>query len=137
MDLNNLIRQSKQIREFKRLSRQLYTLAARSGKIKIPKECSKCGEVTKTKAHHEDYRFPLKVRHLCDPCHKSIHRALKTKTKPNYYNFDILERFEWVLVTDSSISRICALACNLGRATGRKLLCANLGGEGILVIRIK
>ena len=46
--------------------------ALKTGKIKKPKYCSKCGEDRKLNAHHDNYEFPFKIRWLCHSCHKKF-----------------------------------------------------------------
>lgn len=46
--------------------------AVKSGKIKRPPVCEKCGVECKTHGHHEDYSKPLDVIWMCHKCH--IHR---------------------------------------------------------------
>ena len=47
--------------------------AIRDGKIKKgPCEC--CGSTSNIHGHHENYRFPLIVNWLCEPCHKWWHK---------------------------------------------------------------
>lgn len=43
-----------------------------SGKLK-PKPCEKCGSKKNVIAHHDDYSKPLKVRWLCESCHRLYH----------------------------------------------------------------
>jgi len=44
------------------------------GKIIRPKTCSKCHRRGKIQAHHSDYSKPLKVKWLCQKCHKRKHK---------------------------------------------------------------
>ena len=53
----------------------LVLYAVKVGKIKKPKYCSKCRLERKLVAHHDDYKFPLKVRWLCYSCHKKKHNS--------------------------------------------------------------
>ncbi len=48
------------------------TQAVRSGKIKKPTHCSKCGSGRKIVGHHNDYKLPLEVEWLCYSCHKKV-----------------------------------------------------------------
>lgn len=45
--------------------------ALRDGKI-FRQRCEAC-QAAKTVAHHDDYNFPLKIRWLCQPCHRKWH----------------------------------------------------------------
>ena len=49
-----------------------------SGELVAPDRCGRCGAQGSVQAHHEDYAQPLAVEFLCIPCHRSIHRALRT-----------------------------------------------------------
>jgi len=55
--------------------RNLVGHALKLGKIIKPKYCSKCGEKRKLVAHHDDYKFPLKIRWLCYSCHQLYHNG--------------------------------------------------------------
>lgn len=57
----------------KKRARSLAQAAIRRGKIQR-KPCERCGN-GKVHAHHRDYKKPLDVVFLCDPCHKLEHRA--------------------------------------------------------------
>ena len=48
--------------------------AVKYGKILKPRECSECGKTGKIHGHHDDYAFPMVVRWLCSPCHRSWHK---------------------------------------------------------------
>ena len=43
--------------------------AIRSGKLKKPTTCERCGQRGIIDGHHEDYKKPLVVIWLCRPCH--------------------------------------------------------------------
>lgn len=54
------------------------------GKLINPGKCSECNQPRKAKdgrsliyAHHDDYKFPLKVRWLCVDCHHEWHKHNK------------------------------------------------------------
>jgi len=49
--------------------------ALRKGTLTRPDTCSKCGAKEKIQAHHKNYKFPMKVTWLCQPCHKKLHRV--------------------------------------------------------------
>lgn len=46
----------------------------KSGLIKKPNKCEKCGGKDSIVGHHDDYAFLTKVRWLCPPCHFKWHR---------------------------------------------------------------
>lgn len=48
--------------------------AIRDGKLIKSHAYEACGSDYKIEAHHDDYKQPLDVRWLCEPCHKSWHR---------------------------------------------------------------
>lgn len=48
-----------------------------------PDACERCGKRTRLVAHHEDYRKPLVVMWLCDPCHGRRHVELRTAARAN------------------------------------------------------
>lgn len=48
-------------------------IAVRSGKIKKPDHCSKCGVKCNPEGHHLDYNKPLNVIWLCPSCHAKYH----------------------------------------------------------------
>lgn len=48
--------------------------AFRSGKLIRANNCSLCGTLCRTDAHHEDYNKPLEVIFLCRRCHNKLHR---------------------------------------------------------------
>lgn len=48
--------------------------AVRDGKIRRECICEECLGFDKVEGHHDDYRFPLEVRWLCEECHKDWHR---------------------------------------------------------------
>jgi len=57
----------------------LVRYALKSGSLKKPLLCSKCGDERKLLGHHEDYDLPLKVKWLCYSCHKKLnHNSLFT-----------------------------------------------------------
>lgn len=49
--------------------------AIRTGVLKKPLDCEKCGSRSKLHAHHPDHRSALRVVWLCIPCHTFIHRV--------------------------------------------------------------
>ena len=53
----------------KKQARYLLNLAIRRKEIIRPAVCSKCGEIKRITAHHEDYKKSLAVRWLCYECH--------------------------------------------------------------------
>jgi len=48
-----------------------------AGILKRPTVCSLCGEARAIFGHHRDYRKPLEVTWVCQPCHKQIHKDLR------------------------------------------------------------
>lgn len=58
----------------KALARQKVQWAIKQGVLKKPKKCQDCGRVKKLDGHHSDYKFPLKVKFWCRPCHIGFHR---------------------------------------------------------------
>ena len=52
-----------------------------NGRIIKPSACSDCGSTQRIQAHHDDYRKPLDVRWLCQPCHMYLHRKPSILTK--------------------------------------------------------
>jgi len=51
--------------------------AIRDGKLIQASNCSICNSTEKIEGHHDDYTKPLKVRWLCEKCHKEWHRHNK------------------------------------------------------------
>jgi len=51
-------------------------VAVKSGKLRKPNNCFKCGRECKLEAHHESYQpeFWLVVKWFCRPCHAAHHR---------------------------------------------------------------
>lgn len=47
----------------------------KSGKLKKPKNCSKCTSDRFLEAHHEDYSKPKEVIWLCKSCHRKAHNG--------------------------------------------------------------
>lgn len=62
----------------KRAAHVILGNAVKSGKIKKPRKCSKCGLVPDKKrhihAHHHDYTKPLDVEWICVWCHIEEHK---------------------------------------------------------------
>lgn len=50
------------------------TNAIRDGKFRRECICEECLGFEKVEGHHDDYRYPLEVRWLCEECHKDWHR---------------------------------------------------------------
>ena len=50
------------------------TMAITSKMIDRPANCQKCGIACRPEAHHDDYKWPLKVRWLCRVCHIAWHQ---------------------------------------------------------------
>jgi hypothetical protein len=53
----------------------LFKSALRSGKLRRPLFCEKCGEFGNLQGHHSDYSKPLQVEWLCPRCHARLHKA--------------------------------------------------------------
>jgi ribosomal protein S27AE len=49
--------------------------AVRTGKIRRPNHCERCGSDSNIQGHHEDYSKPLEVKWLCGKCHAVEHGA--------------------------------------------------------------
>lgn len=60
-------------------ARQAVARALKNGTLIKPETCSKCGALERIQSHHKNYKSPLKVTWLCQPCHKVLHRADKRK----------------------------------------------------------
>jgi hypothetical protein len=45
----------------------------RSGRLKRPESCERCGKRGRVDGHHHDYSKPLDVEWLCRPCHTAHH----------------------------------------------------------------
>jgi len=48
--------------------------AIKAGKLIRPNKCSLCKTKGKVLGHHHDYKKPLDVTWLCQPCHKQVHK---------------------------------------------------------------
>lgn len=62
-----------------RVASELVRNAVKSGKLKKPKSCQKCGATGIIHGHHTDYDKPLEVVWLCNTCHNIEHGKLKGK----------------------------------------------------------
>lgn len=58
--------------EEKQAARYAANAAVKSGEL-APQPCEDCGETESVEMHHDDYGLPLKVRFLCQPCHRRLH----------------------------------------------------------------
>ena len=47
--------------------------AIRNGQMERLPYCQICGQICKTEAHHNDYKFPFDVIWLCSSCHSQYH----------------------------------------------------------------
>lgn len=54
---------------------RLLNASLKEGRLVKPIGCSRCGEIRRLSAHHEDYTKPLEVLWLCSSCHKLKHPA--------------------------------------------------------------
>ena len=73
------VKHSKRFSKMHPLSNSAHNRVARalkSGVLKRPDKCSSCEKVGKVVGHHHDYKEPLNVVWLCQPCHKQLHRDL-------------------------------------------------------------
>ncbi len=74
---------SKQEKKFRRehplasAAHCMVSRAVKAGILKRPCRCSVCHKKRKILAHHEDYKKPLDVLWLCQPCHKQMHKDEK------------------------------------------------------------
>lgn len=59
----------KRPKDMRYYARQLLNHALRKGVVSKPERCSKCQEIKKLTAHHNDYAKPLEVEWLCYECH--------------------------------------------------------------------
>ena len=48
--------------------------AIESGVLIRPDKCTTCKTKGKVVGHHHDYKKPLEVAWLCQPCHKQVHK---------------------------------------------------------------
>lgn len=67
----------------KRPAQMLIHYSLKTGVIKKPKFCEKCGEDKVLQGHHMDYSKPLDVLWLCPSCHKAVHMIDRLKKKEN------------------------------------------------------
>lgn len=58
-------------------------------KIKIHRNCEKCGSKKNLVRHHEDYDKPEDVIILCKKCHSLWHKDNKAKNKGNILNITV------------------------------------------------
>ena len=57
-----------------RTAQSILNQAVKDGKINKPSRCERCLNPTKKlQGHHWNYKEPLDVRWVCQPCHKTIH----------------------------------------------------------------
>ena len=71
------VNQHKRPKDERYRCRYLYNSAVRSGRIKKPTACSRCGTTERITAHHADYTKPLEFIGLCYVCHGIISRRRK------------------------------------------------------------
>lgn len=57
--------------------------ALKTGELKKPIHCSRCGVERKLLGHHDDYELPLEVKWLCYSCHKKLNHFLLLTPKSN------------------------------------------------------
>lgn len=77
--LNGKINVNRKRHPIKYKARAALNNALASGKIKKPKECSKCSASNVIiHGHHSDYKRPLDVIWVCPECHAGYHREVAT-----------------------------------------------------------
>lgn len=62
------------IREAKLRAQAAVRQAVKTGKIKKPTNCERCGRMVELQGHHDDYAKPLEVEWICRQCHAAEHR---------------------------------------------------------------
>ena len=75
VDLERRLRRAQRRAFRERIQRQVQQAVA-SGVLKKPRFCESCHRrtlVASLQAHHRDYRYPLRVIWLCQPCHVKAH----------------------------------------------------------------
>lgn len=78
---------------FRRLNPEKYAAhlllnnGVRSGKIKKPRLCTKCGKPGRIHGHHEDYCKPLDVIWVCQICHKRIYHGNHRSPKRDQHTY--------------------------------------------------
>jgi len=55
-------------------AREIARYAIKSGRL-IREDCEICGDPN-TQPHHDDYRFPLRIRWLCIKHHREYHQGI-------------------------------------------------------------
>lgn len=66
-----------------RIRRQL-RYAVKSGTIRKPNNCSRCGgsfNIRQIQGHHKDYAKPYEVTWLCQDCHALVHREANPRVR--------------------------------------------------------
>ena len=75
-----MLKTSEKFRRENPLARPAHSKVRRAivaGTLNKPSHCSLCGKETFLYGHHRDYRKPLEVTWVCQPCHKQIHKDLR------------------------------------------------------------
>jgi ribosomal protein S27AE len=63
----------------KQNARYLVAKNVRLGILIKPTNCSKCKDISKIEAHHNDYSKPIEVIWVCKKCHISLDKASKNE----------------------------------------------------------
>lgn len=61
----------------------LLTTAVQYGILVRPRICSACNLRSRSTlhGHHPDYKYPLKIKWLCNKCHRTAHKGEKFKVR--------------------------------------------------------
>ena len=111
--------------------------AKRHGLIPRKTVCEVCGKPSRHN-HHEDYKKPLEVTHLCSKCHQARHRQLGwgAPGKPNDYNFAAIPVGWFAFAPNNSVTRIRGIAYYYSKKTGMAFKCFTYN-DGVIIFRTK